>query len=87
MSVNYGFSEDIIKQLETRKITLFQSLGLVEVVQNIEQVPSGVAFKERIHNVINKNPRLNCLKLFKDVHCGYYCRLSCDMNINKICTH
>jgi len=30
ISVNFGFLEDTIKQLETRKITLVQSLGLIE---------------------------------------------------------
>ena len=30
----------------------------------------GVAVKEKMHSVLNKNPGLNCLKLIRDVHCG-----------------
>lgn len=54
ISVNFGFLEDTIKQLETRKMTLVQSLGLVEVaVKNIEQVqgPLALAVKEKMHSV------------------------------------
>ncbi|CAI6372751.1 unnamed protein product [Macrosiphum euphorbiae] len=50
ISVNFGFLEDTIKQLETRKMTLVQSLGLIEEAEKcIEQVqgPLGVAVKEK----------------------------------------
>jgi hypothetical protein len=39
----------------------------------------GVAVKEKMYSVLNKNPDLNCLKLIKDVHCEMYeviCRMS-----------
>lgn len=42
ISVNFRFMEDIIKQLETRKMTSFQNLGLIdEVIDNIKHVGSG----------------------------------------------
>lgn len=64
--VNFAFLEDTIKRLETRQITLFQSLGLIEeVVNNTEQAqgPSGMAFNERMHRVLNTSFGLNNLKL------------------------
>ncbi|KAL4105015.1 hypothetical protein QTP88_020290 [Uroleucon formosanum] len=72
ISVNFGFLEDTIKQLETRKMTLVQSLGLIEEAEKcIEQVqgPLGVAVKEKMHSVLHKNPGLDCLKLIRDAHC------------------
>lgn len=57
ISVNFGFLEDTIKQLETRKMTLVQSLGLIEESEKcIEQVqgPLGVAVKEKMHSVLQK---------------------------------
>lgn len=60
--------EDILKQLETRKITLFQCLGLIE--EAVEKYrPSRVTLKEQRHSVLNTNPGFNCLKLIRDVHC------------------
>lgn len=72
ISVNFGFLEDTIKQLETRKMTLVQSLGLIEEAEKcIEQVqgPLGVAVKEKMHSVLHKNPGLDCPKLIRDTHC------------------
>jgi hypothetical protein len=42
----------------------------VEAVQCIEQVqrPLGVAIKEKMYSVLNKNPDLNCLILI--IHIG-----------------
>jgi hypothetical protein len=72
ISVNFGFLEDTIKQLKTRKMTLVQSLGLIEEAEKcIEQVqgPLGVAVKEKMHSVLHKNPGLDCLKLIRDAYC------------------
>lgn len=72
ISVNFGFLEDTIKQLETRKMTLVQSLELIEEAEKcIEQVqgPLGVAVKEKMHSVLHKNPGLDCPKLIRDTHC------------------
>lgn len=38
------------------------------IEQNILE-PMGVTIKEKMHNVLNKNPGLNCLKLMRDIHC------------------
>jgi len=51
--------EYTIKQIETRKNTLVQSLGAIEeAVEYIRQVKEtiGVAVKEKMHSVLNKNP-------------------------------
>ncbi|KAE9536129.1 hypothetical protein AGLY_007352 [Aphis glycines] len=67
ISVNFGFLENTIKLLETRKI-----LGLIEVAEKcIEQVqgPLGVEVKEKMRSVFYKNPSLDCLKLIRDTHC------------------
>lgn len=64
--------EATLKQLETREITLVQSLELVDDgIKYIEHVqgPLAVAVTEKMINVLNKNSDLNCLKLIRNVLC------------------
>jgi len=65
-------------------MTLVQCLGFTEeAVKCIEQVqgPLGLAVKEKMHSVLNKNPGLNCKQLIRDNirnfrMNGVICRLS-----------
>jgi len=58
MSVNFGFLKETIKQLEIRKMTLIQSLELIEeAVKCDDQVEEPLsASKRKTHNVLNENP-------------------------------
>jgi len=54
-------------------MTLVQCLGFTEeAVKCIKQVQDSlrVAVKEKMQNVLNKNPGLNSIKLIRDIHCG-----------------
>jgi len=83
--------KETIKQLEIRKMTLVQSLGLIEeAVKCVDQVEGPLSgSKRKTHNVLNKNPGIKCLKLIRYLlrnkwnniaqcfgHCNY-----------EICTH
>lgn len=55
--------EDTIKQLETQKMTLVQSLGLTEkAIKCVEQAqrPLGAAVKEKMLSVLSRYSSLNC---------------------------
>ncbi|KAL4122933.1 hypothetical protein QTP88_015174 [Uroleucon formosanum] len=85
ISVNYYFLVDVITKLETRDLTLVESLSVVEeAVKRLEKVqgPIGDIVNAKVKNVLQKNSGLAKMKAIKSILTGISSEASLDVELS-----
>ncbi|XP_050061427.1 uncharacterized protein LOC126551598 [Aphis gossypii] len=84
ISVNYFFLVDVITKLETRDLTLVDSLNIVEeTVKKLEKVQGkiGEIINTKIKNILQKNSGFAQIKAIKNILTGCSSEVSLDVEL------